>query len=227
MLKPGETVVYILLAGLDEGDNCHEESLAAFGSEELVNQAFERTKKYWLEKLNVSFRTGTLDFDNFLGWVSFQPMLRRIYGCSFLPHHDYGKGGRGWRDLWQDCLALLIMNPKGVKEMLLSNFGGVRIDGTNATIIGAKQGEFVADRNHITRVWMDHGLWPLMTTALYIDQTGDLDFLLQENGYFKDKQIERGTGTDLKFLKEISRFRKTYRKENMLEAYWSIFLYKT
>lgn len=65
MLKPGETVVYILLAGLDEGDNCHEESLAAFGSEELVNQAFERTKKYWLEKLNVSFRTGTLDFDNF------------------------------------------------------------------------------------------------------------------------------------------------------------------
>ena len=200
MLKPGETVVYILLAGLDEGDNCHEESLAAFGSEELVNQAFERTKKYWLEKLNVSFRTGTLDFDNFLGWVSFQPMLRRIYGCSFLPHHDYGKGGRGWRDLWQDCLALLIMNPKGVKEMLLSNFGGVRIDGTNATIIGAKQGEFVADRNHITRVWMDHGLWPLMTTALYIDQTGDLDFLLQENGYFKDKQIERGTGTDLKFF---------------------------
>lgn len=198
-LKPGETAVYILLAGLDERENCHEESLALFGSEELVDQAFERTKKYWLDKLNVSFRTGNADFDHFMRWVSFQPMLRRIYGCSFLPHHDYGKGGRGWRDLWQDCLALLIMNPKGVKEMLLSNFGGVRIDGSNATIIGAKQGEFIADRNHITRVWMDHGLWPLMTTALYIDQTGDLDFLLRENSYFKDKQIERGTGTDLQF----------------------------
>ena len=75
-------------------------------------------------------------------WVSFQPILRRIYGCSFLPHHDYGKGGRGWRDLWQDCLALLIMNPDGVRQMLLDNFAGVRIDGSNATIIGSKQGEF-------------------------------------------------------------------------------------
>lgn len=66
-------------------------------------------------------------------------MLRRIYGCSFLPHHDYGKGGRGWRDLWQDCLALLIMEPEQVRKMLIDNFGGVRFDGTNATIIGSKQ----------------------------------------------------------------------------------------
>lgn len=72
-------------------------------------------------------------------WVSFQPILRRIYGCSFLPHHDYGKGGRGWRDLWQDCLALLLMNPSGVRQMILDNYGGVRMDGSNATIIGEKQ----------------------------------------------------------------------------------------
>ncbi|MDE7020291.1 MAG: cellobiose phosphorylase, partial [Lachnospiraceae bacterium] len=52
------------------------------------------------------------------------------------------------------------------------------------------------DRNNITRVWMDHGLWPLMTTKLYIDQTGDLSVLLKENTYFKDKQEERGTKID-------------------------------
>ncbi len=40
----------------------------------------------------------------------------------------------------------LIMNPDGVRQMLLDNFAGVRIDGSNATIIGSKQGEFVADR---------------------------------------------------------------------------------
>ena len=69
-------------------------------------------------------------------WVSLQPLLRRIYGCSFLPHHDYGRGGRGWRDLWQDCLSLLLMDPGGVGEMIQASFGGVRMDGTNATIIG-------------------------------------------------------------------------------------------
>lgn len=198
-LKPGESAVYILIAGLSEDEECFKKSLAAYGSQKLVEKAYKKTKDYWLKKLNVHYQTGDPDFDNFMCWVSFQPMLRRIYGCSFLPHHDYGKGGRGWRDLWQDCLALLIMNPEGVKEMLLANFGGVRIDGSNATIIGNKQGEFIADRNNITRVWMDHGVWPLMTTALYIDQTGDLAFLLKENTFFKDKQVGRGTKTDTEF----------------------------
>ena len=72
----------------------------------------------------------------------------------------------------------------------------VRVDGTNATIIGPKPGEFIADRNHITRVWMDHGMWPLLTTAFYIDQTGDLSILLEKAPYFKDAQIIRGTAKD-------------------------------
>ncbi|RAZ93924.1 hypothetical protein DK853_37800, partial [Klebsiella oxytoca] len=82
-----------------------------------------------------------------------------------------------WRDLWQDCLSLLLMDPQNVGDMIRKNFGGVRVDGTNATIIGAGDGNFIADRNGIARVWMDHALWPLMTTKLYIDQTGDLDIL--------------------------------------------------
>lgn len=88
------------------------------------------------------------------------------------------------------------MNPDGVREMLLNNFQGVRIDGTNATIIGSKEGTFIADRNQITRVWMDHGVWPFVTTKLYIDQTGDLAVLEEEIPYFKDQQAGRGTKKD-------------------------------
>lgn len=154
------------------------------------------TKQYWLNKINVHYHSGDNNFDQFMNWVSFQPELRRIYGCSFLPHHDYGRGGRGWRDLWQDCLALLMMNPGGVRQMLLSNFGGVRVDGSNATIIGDHLGEFKADRNSITRVWMDHGVWPFMTTKLYMNQTGDFDLLYQKVPYFKDGQVMRGKAVD-------------------------------
>jgi len=78
------------------------------------------------------------------------------------------------------------MEPAKVAEMLLSNFAGVRMDGSNATIIGNRPGEFKADRNEIPRVWIDHGAWPLLTVKLYIDQTGDLEFLFQEQTYFKD-----------------------------------------
>lgn len=80
--------------------------------------------------------------------------------------------------------------------MILNSFAGVRFDGTNATIIGDKPGEFVADRNNITRVWMDHAYWPFVTTKLYLNQTGDLDILDQKVAYFKDPQAKRGTAGD-------------------------------
>ena len=80
--------------------------------------------------------------------------------------------------------------------MIEKNFSGVRIDGTNATIIGAGDGNFIADRNGIARVWMDHGLWPQMTTKLYIDQTGDIRILTRQVPYFKDGQARRGTELD-------------------------------
>ena len=201
-IAQGKEAAYIIRIGVEKDLTDTTKINSVLRSKEDVEKALAETKEYWLSKVNVSYHTGDADFDDFMFWVSFQPILRRIYGCSFLPHHDYGKGGRGWRDLWQDCLALLIMNPDGVRQMLIDNYGGVRMDGSNATIIGSKQGEFIADRNNITRVWMDHGFWPLLTTKFYIDQTGDVSVLLKENSYFKDRQEMRGTATDDTFSKE-------------------------
>lgn len=195
-LKAGEKSEYIVLAGVTEHKEEIEKKAALYRTKEKVSDSFEKTKKHWIDKVNIDFEMNDDNVDNYLKWICFQPILRRIYGCSFLPYHDYGKGGRGWRDLWQDCLALLVMEPDMVRKMIVSNYGGVRIDGTNATIIGNGQGEFIADRNNITRVWMDHAYWPFVTTKLYIDQTGDLDILLDKVSYFKDKQSERGTAHD-------------------------------
>ncbi|MCR4651966.1 MAG: cellobiose phosphorylase [Lachnospiraceae bacterium] len=189
-LAPGQSTMYTVCAGVSV-----DEAPSGFVVDDPAAE-LKATIDYWTSKVNVDYATGDADFNQFMNWISFQPELRRVYGCSFLPHHDYGKGGRGWRDLWQDCLALLLMNPGGVREMLLGNFAGVRVDGSNATIIGSKVGEFKADRNSITRVWMDHGVWPLMTTKLYIDQTGDINILKEEVAYFKDRQVKRGMAVD-------------------------------
>lgn len=196
LLKPGEIKTYVILMGYGSSENELQASASRFNGQKPCLDALEQTKRYWNEKINVSYATGCKEFDNWMHWVHFQPMLRRIYGCSFLPHHDYGKGGRGWRDLWQDCLSLLIMDPGGVRQMLLDNFGGIRMDGTNATIIGTQPGEFIADRNNITRVWMDHGMWPFLTVWRYIMQSGDLDILLRNVSYFKDPQAVRGEEKD-------------------------------
>jgi cellobiose phosphorylase len=195
-LKAKENKTYIVILGYGSSVEDIEKTAKKFTTKKACLKAFAVTKNYWEDKVNVSYNSSSKDFDSWMLWVNFQPILRRIYGCSFLPHHDYGRGGRGWRDLWQDCLALLIMNPSGVRDMLISNFAGVRIDGTNATIIGTNQGEFIADRNNITRVWMDHGVWPFLTTRLYIMQSGDIDILLKKNHYFKDPQAFRGEEKD-------------------------------
>ncbi len=196
VLEPNASVSYTIVMGVTAQEDEIEHILSGYDSKGKVRAAFAKTRDYWQQKVNVRYDTGDVRYDNLLRWISFQPILRRIYGCSFLPHHDYGRGGRGWRDLWQDCLSLLIMDPCGVRKMILDNYGGVRIDGTNATIIGEEQGVFVADRNGIARVWMDHGVWPFMTTKLYIDQTGDTAVLKEQAPYFKDGQMQRGGGLD-------------------------------
>ena len=187
VLEPGQSTQFQLVLAVDSDPS-------PYLTPQGVGDALARTKAYWRGQSTCRVDTGDSDFSAWLRWVSIQPVLRRICGCSFLPHHDYGRGGRGWRDLWQDSLALLLSDPAEVRQDLLCHFGGVRPDGTNATIIGDRPGEFKADRNNIPRVWMDHGFWPFVTTKLYLEETGDMAFLLEQRPYFDDGFAYRGEG---------------------------------
>lgn len=216
ILEPGEEKVYYFIIVADKNGSDMKEISEKYLDKNVFEEELESNKKYWRKKLKtLEFKFGDETLNNWMKWVTLQPILRRIYGCSFLPHHDYGKGGRGWRDLWQDCLALLLMEPAEVKDLLWNNFGGVRIDGSNATIIGSKAGEFIADRNSIARVWMDHGAWPFLTTKLYLDRSGDLGFLLKEQTYFKDKLAARGSRGDEKWCEAYG----NKQKDNNGEIY--------
>ncbi len=190
-LQPGRSAEFIFVSGIHADARRFDRWAAWARSARQAAQSLAATGRYWHEEITrIVFTTPAPHLNKWLAWVNFQPILRRHYGNSYLPQFDYGRGGKGWRDLWQDCLALLLSDPAAVRPMLQHNFGGVRMDGSNATIIG-RQGEFIADRNNIPRTWMDHGVWPTYTTLLYIDQTGDLRFPLQLRDYFRDPQIFR------------------------------------
>lgn len=197
LLAPGERWSYVLAMVIAE----EGEDLEAMAMKYCHGQRFEAhlhaNKAYWAEKVGrLGFISADPEFDDWLRWVSVQPVLRRIFGCSFLPYHDYGRGGRGWRDLWQDTLALLLLEPERAVEFIRHGFAGVRIDGSNATIVGRAPGEFIADRNNLPRVWMDHGAWPFLTLRHYLDLTGDLRLLLAEEGYFRDEFLDRTARRD-------------------------------
>ena len=191
-LEPGESAEYILALGINSPNAVRYLSSTEF------QKALSESQKAWEKKTGIRFSTGDRDFDLWMRWVVLEPAIRHIFGCSFLPHHDYGHGGRGWRDLWQDCLTLLLTDGSAMAEPLWQFCAGMRFDGTNATIIGDEGGNvrFIADRNNIARVWMDHAAWPLRTIALYLDETGDLDFLLRRQTYFYDGRVMRCRETD-------------------------------
>ena len=115
--------------------------ILTYGGQEKFDLWLDKTKDYWHGKIaNLSFSTNDQQHNQWLKWVSVQPTLRRLFGNSFLPYHDYGRGGRGWQDLWQDILALLVLETGQVDPLLFENFAGVRLDGSNATIIGSRPG---------------------------------------------------------------------------------------
>jgi cellobiose phosphorylase len=193
-----------MILGIVDADCGISELVDRYGSTAKFQEWLDKNQAFWQDKLSgLGFKTGDDRFDSWLKWVAVQPVLRRLYGNSFLPYHDYGRGGRGWRDLWQDSLVLLMMDSTGVDELLWNYFAGVRMDGSNATIIGTSPGEFKADRNDIPRVWMDHGAWPWLTTKLYIDQSADLDFLFRPQVYFKDRHIDRCQAHDKHWHEEL------------------------
>ncbi|MCM8831200.1 MAG: cellobiose phosphorylase [Candidatus Omnitrophica bacterium] len=199
LLKPNHVTTYTIILGVDKNKASINKTLYKLNSIKKVKKILQETKNYWLNYLsNLEFDFKDKNFNNWLLWVKIQPLLRKLFGCSFLPHFDYGKGGRGWRDLWQDILTLLLTEPQKTKKLIINNFSGVRIDGSNATII-TKDGKFIADRNKITRVWMDHGVWPYISLRFYIDKTAGIDILLKETTYFKDWQLKRAKEIDINF----------------------------
>jgi cellobiose phosphorylase len=209
ILNPKEETNYFIILGIDKNEKKINETFKKLNSLEKISQKLKDTKEYWqtyFSKIDFDFKDPS--FNNWLLWVKTQPTLRKLFGCSFLPHFDYGKGGRGWRDLWQDALTLMLTEPDKAKKLIMDNFRGVRIDGSNATII-SKNGSFISDRNRISRVWMDHGIWPYLTLRLYLNRSGDINFLLKETSYFKDHLLSRAKEIDSNFSQKDYLLRNT------------------
>lgn len=196
-LTAGEKISYIICNGISLDKNDWLNWLDSYGSQSKIMPVLRTTISYWqnyIQKIKIC--TADSDFDQWVKWVVYQVKARQEFGNSFLPDFSYGRGGRGWRDLWQDLLSVLLVDPGSAKKEIINNYNGIRVDGSNATIIGSKPGEFIADRNNVARSWSDHGTWPVFVTNFYLNQSGDFKLLLNEMPYWKDQFISRSKSID-------------------------------
>jgi len=195
-LEPGSEAIYQVVVGITDEDDDNQ-IFERYNSPGKFLKAWEMTDAYWSGLTDsVTFRTGQAEFDEWSNWLAFQLKCRQLFGNSYLPDFGYGRGGRGWRDLWQDLLSIFLVDPGSAKEEMINNLKGIRIDGSNATIVGTRPGEFKADRNNIPRTWCDHGAWPLYAIHFYIQQTGDFQILREEIEYWKDQHVNRNRAID-------------------------------
>ncbi|MBQ2532758.1 MAG: cellobiose phosphorylase, partial [Lachnospiraceae bacterium] len=98
ILAPQEKKTYIIVIGIASDASEIEQTRSRWMGMESVASSLQATIDHWAALAPIRIHTANPQFDFFFTWVGVQPELRRIFGCSFLPHHDYGRGGRGWRD---------------------------------------------------------------------------------------------------------------------------------
>lgn len=70
-LAPGENAVYTVIMGVTPDEKEIAQIIAAYQTNEQVEKALQQTSRYWHEKVNVRYETGSKTFDQFLRWVSF------------------------------------------------------------------------------------------------------------------------------------------------------------
>ncbi|MFO7864863.1 MAG: hypothetical protein R6U85_12760 [Salinivirgaceae bacterium] len=202
-LAPEESTTLVIVHGITDNKEDLQEWKQKFGTPTNATSQLTKTLDFWQEKVKmVSFQTPDNQFNNWAKWTNFQLKCRQIFGNSYLPDFGYGRGGRGWRDLWQDLLSIFLVDPDSARSEMLNNFKGIRIDGSNATIIGTKPGEFIADRNNIPRTWADHGAWPVFILNFYIQQSGDYQILFDQLTYWKDRFSHRNRVVDENWTNE-------------------------
>ena len=106
-LEPGQEKTWCVYMGIvprEQADENRRQILERFGDKEKTQQALTQVKNTWTERVNVHYESRDPEWDNYMYWVTFQPILRRIYGCScptMIMEREAGAGEICGRIAWR------------------------------------------------------------------------------------------------------------------------------
>lgn len=195
-LPAGGARTLALSAGVAD-DGAEADRIAALASPAAVAEARRAVAAFWAERTGaVRIRTADPDLDSSWNrWWLHQALVRHWFGNTGHPQFDYGSDFSGWREIWQDLMATTPLDPEAAREASLYVLTGVRPDGTNATRFFTRTGRFGSDE--VNGLWCDHPYWTLQAVRQIVDETGDLQYLVdREVGWFRDAFRARGDRKD-------------------------------
>ena len=183
-IPPGMSRQVVLLLGVATGLEQMRAAVRRFATADAARSAFKETCRWWNARLSVvKVKTPDTAMDTMLNrWLLYQTCSSRVMGRAGF----YQAGGAiGFRDQLQDMLALIWSDPGYVREHII--------------LCAAHQFEsgdvqhwwhppYRGVRTHIT----DDLVFLPYLVADYIEHTGDLDILKEEQNYLKDVPIAEG-----------------------------------
>jgi len=195
-LKPNDTFKFVVVTGIGFNQEEADKEIATTTFEQAL-KAKEELDQFWIKQTKAKqIHSENPHFDiSWNKWWFYQLCMRYWFGNTAHPQFDYGTDFSGWREIWQDMIGVILMDPESTKSHLLQTLEGIRPDGTNATRFLARTKKFGSDQ--INGLWCDHPYWTTQTVCIYANQSGNLDIFLKDGiKYFKDQYISRGDDLD-------------------------------
>ncbi|MEO7311580.1 MAG: glucoamylase family protein [Chitinophagaceae bacterium] len=184
-LAEGEehTLIFRLGAGRDHNDAVS--IIRRFKGLVPVQDAFDKVKRYWQQKLGI-LQIATPDAaTNILanGWLTYQALACRIWGRSGF----YQSGGAfGFRDQLQDVLSLLFVDADVTKKQILLSASRQFKEGDVQHWWHPPAGRGVRT------TCSDDYLWLPFVVSRYVKHTGDLAVLDESVGFLEGRLLNVG-----------------------------------
>lgn len=198
-LKAGETKTFIFVLGFSEDIKEPPKKVKKYGDRKVVEKELQKLKEYWDENLNkFSCRTSDPELDLMVNtWNQYQ--CRTTFNWSrSASYYESGIGrGMGFRDSNQDTLGFVHMIPGKVKERIKDLAATQLPDGSAYH----QYSPLTKKANPSNHRYSDDHLWLVFSTAGYLKETGDIDFM-KEKVTFAGKD----SGTMYDHLKKAIRF---------------------
>jgi len=178
-LKPKEEKTLIFVLGYSEKMADAQRLVKKFSSEENVKRELEKLNKHWEANLaKLSVKTEDEDVNTMVNiWNQYQ--VRTTFNWSrSASYYEAGIGrGMGFRDSNQDTMGFVYQIPERVKGRIidLASTQFERGDAYHQYSPLTKKGN--------GRGYSDDHLWLILSTASYIKETGDTDFLSESVPY--------------------------------------------
>ncbi len=204
ILQPGDSRVLITQLGQETNLEQAMPAIQEYRSEDAVLAALQDLADFWRNTLS-HFQVHTPDpaLNTMLNIHNPHQCYITFNWSRYLSLYQlgYGERGIGFRDSTQDVMAIFPYLPQEGKNLLRKLFQVQKRDGSamhsfNPLTMQGSVGD-AAEREDRPHYYSDDHLWAILAAAAYLKETGDFEFLQEEQPYYeKDRRgmpAESGT----------------------------------